>query len=404
MTTPDYNTDCPRTLVARGLLNGRAVHVNTSSIASFDARTDLRHATVSVEHPKEAYRGGVTGSVAIKLVHDQPNRIPRNVRREALLMAKMNHPNVIALWNAYLLPTNTPTDRHFLFMPLYDYSLRDLLDNEAFAPTSSQDEPFHPVVNSLARQLIDAVAYVHGHGIAHRDINPSNVVLSRRGRVILIDFGISIERGDELPGEMHFQIGTQPYRAPELVFASRNYEAQAVDIWALGTTLAEFLLPVVTPSLRSSALSDLPSPHQDGYFSTSSSDDEYDEAESRPRRQRLFEPNATDFALAASIFKVLGTPNDQTWPESRELPTFKYFKFDDFRPQALQSLLVNAPRERADGIISLIEGLLVYSSTERLTARQALMSRIWETAAVVKFEESEAQGPLDELMKAYHPV
>lgn len=56
--------------------------------------------------------------------------------------------------------------------------------------------------------MIKAVAYIHSEGISHRDIAPSNFVIARNGRLVLIDFGISIEENDEDKGSMHFEVGT----------------------------------------------------------------------------------------------------------------------------------------------------------------------------------------------------
>lgn len=82
----------------------------------------------------------------------------------------------------------------------------------SFTPSTSPSFSHFPLIaHSLAHQLISAVAYLHAHNppVAHRDIGPNNVVIGSEGRLVLIDFGISLEVGEEKAGEMHFEIGTQ---------------------------------------------------------------------------------------------------------------------------------------------------------------------------------------------------
>ncbi|KAK4046901.1 hypothetical protein OIO90_006409 [Microbotryomycetes sp. JL221] len=388
MTTIDYNTDQPTSLLVRGLLQGEAVHVNTHTVQhpTYDRRVYIAQTLVGHDHDNIT-RGGKRGWVAIKVTDDLQLKPPRNVRNEARLMANMSHPNVIALWNAYLVPTSTtPINRFMLFMPLYDLSLSTLLDNPSFVPRTNtivphqRDDPFFVVANSLTKQLLEAVAYIHDKGISHRDINPNNIVLNLKARLVLIDFGISIDKQDdqtvELPGQMEFQIGTQPYRAPELIFGSRDYDAQAVDLWALATTLAEFLTPVTIDHqhCRQSLDSDDSITRNDPY------DDDSDSLEQdKPRREKLFQPFLTDFSLAASMFKLLGTPTSESWPESDKLPSFKYFKFNDFKRQPLAiSRLIDCKDKTP--IIDIVEQMLTYPTQQRLKVEKALNNKIinWE--------------------------
>jgi len=93
-----------------------------------------------------------------------------------------------------------------LFTPYYPYTLRQLLDNPSFVPEHFPS--FAKLSNSIARQLLSATDYLHERKISHRDINPSNIVLTQYGRAILIDFGIAVEADDEEPGSQHFEVGT----------------------------------------------------------------------------------------------------------------------------------------------------------------------------------------------------
>ena len=93
------------------------------------------------------------------------------------------------------------------------------------------------------------------------------------------------------------------YRAPELLFGSRAYNALSLDRWALGVVFASFFTSISS--------SRPPSP-----FSDDSA-----EASLPPigplHRLDLFEGGFSDFTLIGSIFKVLGTPDTNVWPVSR---------------------------------------------------------------------------------------
>jgi len=121
---------------------------------------------------------------------------------------------VVGLLEGWLVPPAPPTDwLYIIHTPLYPASLAALLRNPAFVPSSIANphasSPFVPLVLSLSCQLVAAVAFLHSQGVAHRDVNPNNLVLSRHGRLVLIDFGLAIEDGETDDGSrlMH-EVGT----------------------------------------------------------------------------------------------------------------------------------------------------------------------------------------------------
>jgi len=76
---------------------------------------------------------------------------------------------------------------HHLHLPLLPLSLADLLDS----PLATE------LIRSITYQALSALAYIHGEGIAHRDVNPHNIMLDWDGTLKLIDFGIAYTGGDD---------------------------------------------------------------------------------------------------------------------------------------------------------------------------------------------------------------
>ncbi|BGP27767.1 CMGC/CDK protein kinase [Rhodotorula toruloides] len=369
MTTPDHNLDNPPTLLEAGTYGGRAIGIDPSTIRPLEGRpvflANLAHLGFTGDKPESTskLRGGVLRVVAIKAVEEDRSRIPRDGRREARLLARLDHPNVLSLLNAYATSAcDFSIPRITLFTPYYPHTFRELLTSPRFTPNALESHDFRTVAESLALQLCSAVAHLHARGIAHRDINPNNLVLSESGRLVLIDFGIAIEAGDEESGSMFFEVGTGSYRAPELVFASRDYDAVAVDLWAAGVTLAECFTPLDYPAARS--------PESDDSFRRYYRQHATPPPPPELERKTLFDGGASDFLLAASIFKVCGTPTSETWPEAARMPNFARFTFASFPPTDLLSHLPHL--SSASPLATVLPRLVQISAGQRMPAKVAV--------------------------------
>lgn len=83
------------------------------------------------------------------------------------------------------------------------------------------------------------MAYVHEQGVCHRDLKPENILMNEAGVVKICDFGsakVLSKNGLNTP-----YIVSRYYRAPELILACSDYTF-AIDVWAIGCILAEFLM------------------------------------------------------------------------------------------------------------------------------------------------------------------
>jgi serine/threonine protein kinase len=116
----------------------------------------------------------------------------------------------------------------YLVLPLYDRSLAERLRGGPLALAVTVD---------LAAQLGRGLDALHAHGILHRDVKPSNVLLARDGTAALSDFGLARASDSTRLTREGQVLGTPHYLAPELIEGRQATEAS--DIYALGCLLYE---------------------------------------------------------------------------------------------------------------------------------------------------------------------
>lgn len=112
------------------------------------------------------------------------------------------------------------------------------------------------------------------------------------------------------------------YRTPELLFSPLIYVPSAIDIWSLGVVITDCLNPSPHASLEyGSEDSDRSSD-----YDPLDDDTDIDTANGSTAPKRLFDDTFGDLGLAASIFRVLGTPSEKNWPVSL-LDTMSYVSY-----------------------------------------------------------------------------
>jgi len=93
-------------------------------------------------------------------------------------------------------------------------------------------------IKNFMRQILKGMTFVHAKGVCHRDLKPENILMNSEGVVKICDFGsakVLSPSGLNTP-----YIVSRYYRAPELILACSDY-TNAIDVWAIGCILAEFL-------------------------------------------------------------------------------------------------------------------------------------------------------------------
>lgn len=93
-------------------------------------------------------------------------------------------------------------------------------------------------IKNYLRQIMKGMMFVHSEGVCHRDLKPENILKNKKGVVKICDFGSAKVLS---PNSLNTPyIVSRYYRAPELILACSDYTT-AIDVWAIGCILAEFL-------------------------------------------------------------------------------------------------------------------------------------------------------------------
>lgn len=175
-------------------------------------------------------------AVALKVLDERNRDVPASVGRfiqEARTMANWDHPHIVRM-----LEAGESNGIYFYAMEFIrglDLSqlLRQYLD-------ANQLMPYADVLR-LGWAVSEALDYAHKHGIIHRDVKPSNVLVSVDGRVLLSDFGLVMDIARGTLGET---FGSPHYIAPEQARRSSEAVAQS-DIYSMGIMLYEMLTGTV---------------------------------------------------------------------------------------------------------------------------------------------------------------
>jgi predicted Ser/Thr protein kinase len=182
----------------------------------------------------KARQKGLDRLVALKIL---PLEVGRNTAfaerftREAKALARLNHPNIVAIYDVGQIG-----GLYYFLMEYVDgVNLRQALRAGQLQPQQALQ---------IVPQLCEALEYAHEEGIVHRDIKPENILLDKRGRVKIADFGLVKLLGRsaaEARLTAPYQVmGTPHYMAPEQVENPLEVDHRA-DIYSLGVVFYEML-------------------------------------------------------------------------------------------------------------------------------------------------------------------
>jgi serine/threonine-protein kinase len=173
--------------------------------------------------------------VAIKVISPDIDVMARHRQRflqEARIVAKLRHPNIVAVYSA----GEAEGLLYFVMEYVPGESLRDLLTRDRCCTPARAER--------VLRDLADALAFAHARGVVHRDIKPENVLLDHEtGRAMLADFGVAqalAANGKERLTGPGVVVGSPQYMSPEQAAGERDLDGRS-DIYALGLVGYEML-------------------------------------------------------------------------------------------------------------------------------------------------------------------
>jgi predicted Ser/Thr protein kinase len=173
--------------------------------------------------------------VAMKILPPEVSADPafaERFTREARALARLSHPNIVAVYDF-----GRTGDGQFYFVMEYvdGVNLRQAIQSGGMTPKEAL---------AIVPQICDALQFAHDEGIVHRDIKPENILIDKKGRVKIADFGLTKLLG-RAPGDVSLTgtqqvMGTLRYMAPEQIEGTKAVDHRA-DIYSLGVVFYELL-------------------------------------------------------------------------------------------------------------------------------------------------------------------
>ena len=170
--------------------------------------------------------------VAIKTINlglalDEKEEYEGRFYQEAKAAGRLNHPNIVTIYDV-----GKSGDVAYIAMEfLQGRELRDIMNDGGLLPVDQ--------VLDIVAQVAQGLAYAHEHGIVHRDVKPSNIMVVRDGHAKITDFGIARMASSAVRTQTGMVLGSPKYMSPEQVMGKEI--DQRSDIFSLGVMLYEML-------------------------------------------------------------------------------------------------------------------------------------------------------------------
>ncbi|CAF1074467.1 unnamed protein product [Rotaria sordida] len=268
----------------------------------------------TVFRARERKTGKIVALKRLKIKTEQC--FPITFLREIYCSSKSQHENIIIIREVLV---GNHLNQFYMVMDYVEHDLKSLM-------TYTMQRPFSiGEVKTLMLQLLSGVNHLHNNWIIHRDLKTANLLLNNQGILKIGDFGLAREYSTPLKPYTPLVV-TLWYRAPELLLGIKEYST-AIDIWSVGAIFGELLL--MAP---------------------------------------LF-PGQSEMDQLNAIFKDLGTPNTQIWPEYNTLPLTRKISFTNYPYNRLQARFDTTLSKEC---FDLLNKFLIYDPSKRISAEAAL--------------------------------
>lgn len=268
--------------------------------------------------------------VALKclILEQEQEGLPYTALREIKLLQNLKSQFVVQLSEVLTVEKSI-----YMVFEYMDYDLEGFL-----AHPESNITPNN--IRFLMRQVLSGLTFLHDRGVVHRDLKGSNILLNKKGALKIADFGLARIFDQKRNQDYTNRVITLWYRPPELLLGSTNYFTE-VDIWGAGCIMAEMFL-----------------------------------------RRTLF-PGKDEIDQLDSIYKLMGTPDKDSWPGIVDLPWYQLLlPKSKYQSQFKDVLSKSIP----SSALSLIEKMLTMNPKSRISASEALSSDYFKHTTTDDFQ------------------